>query len=113
MTKVKMDWTKMQLSAEGHAGGMPAGENIICAGISAVTQALLNWLMDQEAKGFIQLAWKMDEKRGVLRIRAKPYAGHYTAVTACYQMAMTGLKAIRENYKDNIEIQEVYDSGNT
>lgn len=111
MTKVRMDWNKIALTAEGHAGGGISGQNIICAGISAITQALLNWLMEEEAKGAVGLRWSMNEKSGSLRIRAKPMAGHVRETKACFRMAVTGLKAIRENYPGNIEIEEVKNNG--
>jgi len=113
MTKIRMDWQTMALTAEGHAGGgMPHGENIICAGISSITQALLNYLMEEEAVGHVELKWHMNEKNGTLRIRAKPEAGHFRTTKACYRMAMSGLEAIRENYPQNIEIEEVGKIGN-
>ena len=112
MTRIRMDWEQMALTAEGHAaGGGPAGQNIICAGISAITQALLNYLMEEEAVGHVKLTWHMSEKNGTLRIRAKPEAGHWRTTKACYRMTMTGLKAIRENYPDEIEIEEVKGNG--
>lgn len=112
MTRIRMDWEQMALTAEGHAvGGGPAGQNIICAGISAITQSLLNYLMEEEAVGHVELKWHMNEKNGTLRIRAKPEAGHWRTTKACYRMAMTGLKAIRENYPDEIEIEEVKGNG--
>ena len=112
MTRIRMDWEQMALTAEGHAaGGGPAGQNIICAGISAITQSLLNYLMEEEAVGHVELKWHMNEKNGTLRIRAKPEAGHWRTTKACYRMAMTGLKAIRDNYPDEIEIEEVKGNG--
>ena len=111
MTKIWMNWDTLTLKADGHAGGGPAGQNIICAGISAITQALLNYLLNEKEKGFVETEWRINPKSGSLRIRAKPFAGHTTATKACYRMAMIGLKAIEENYPGNIEIKEVGNSG--
>ena len=111
MTMIRMDWDKLTLKADGHAGGGPAGMDIICAGISAITQALLNYLQDQEEKGFVDLTWGMNIKSGSLRIRAKPYAGHVSTTKACFQMTMIGLKAIEETYPGHIEIKEDGNSG--
>jgi uncharacterized protein YsxB (DUF464 family) len=112
MTTVRMNWARLELDAEGHAGYAPAGRDIVCAGISAVTMALLNYLMEEERKGFLKVKWSMNEKSGAIRIRAKPYAAHWTGTLACYRMAVIGLRAIAENYPGNIEIEEVYESGN-
>ena len=52
MTKIRVDWQAMTLDAEGHSGGGMRGNNIICAGISALTQALLNQLIrDRRSEG--------------------------------------------------------------
>lgn len=102
------------LQAKGHAGGGTKGNDIICAGISAVTQALLNILINDEGEEaqHIYAKWEMDEDSGALRIsaKAKDLYGE-TIARAYFKMAVMGLAAIAENYPGNIELKEVKNGG--
>lgn len=112
MTNVWMNWEDLTLKASGHAGAGVNGSDIVCAGISALTQALLNTLMDAEERGRIRLEWSMDEVNGGIRMKASPNAGYRKETEDYYRVIMTGLKAIREHYPENIKIGEVWTSGN-
>ena len=112
MTKIRMNWEDMTLSAVGHANADDYGKDIVCAGISALTQALLNTLIDAEERGRTRLAWKMDEKKGELRMTAIPFAGYWPEIRAYYRVTMIGLKAIAEKYPEHIKIGEVWAHGN-
>ena len=107
MTTVKMDWENLTLTASGHAGGGRAGNDIICAGISALTYALLNQLIDAKERGRTQLSWGVDEKSGEMRIAAVPKLGCQREVKAYFQVVMTGLKAIAQKHRGHIKIREV------
>ena len=108
MTQIRMNWEELSLSVSGHAGGDVAGKDIICAGISALTYALLNQLLDAEARGRTRLVWGVDEKSGDIHMTAIPFAGTRAEITAYYRVIMTGLKALAENYPRHIKIGEVW-----
>ena len=112
MTRIRYSLENLTLRAEGHAGAGVNGQDIVCAGISAITQSLLNALRADQEKQFIELEWEMDEKRGALSIRAEPYGGHWTATKAYFRMAEAGLKAIEENYPGHLEMKEETEDGN-
>ena len=102
------------LQAKGHAGGGTKGNDIICAGISALTQALLNILINDEGEEaqHIYAKWEMNEDSGALRISAKAKDTDGEAdVKAYFRMAVMGLAAIAENYPGNIELKEVKNGG--
>ena len=88
----------------GHAGGGPAGQDIICAGISVLTQALLNVLTDEEEAGRIELEWYM--KPGEIELQAMPTSAYHQRVKDYYHMAVTGLKDMAEQYPQNIRMTE-------
>ena len=112
MTKILMNWEDMTLSASGHANAAEKGKDIVCAGISALTQALLHTLLDAEERGRTRLTWKMDEAKGELKMTAIPYAGYWPEIRAYYRVTMIGLKAIAEEYPKHIKIGEVWAHGN-
>ena len=112
MTVVLMNWEDMTLVASGHAGGGPKGQDIICAGVSALTQALLFTIQDAEKRGRCALEWSIDEDSGELKIKVRPYSGYYVEIRAYFRVIMTGLKHIAKVYPENIKIGEVWTSGN-
>ena len=111
MTTIRINWEMPELEAKGHAGGGPRGQNIICAGISAVTMALLNTLRQYLDDGK-DVEWQINEDTGYLKIRAKPSAINREMVMHFYEMAYIGLKAIEQEYPEEIKIKEVQDGGN-
>ena len=111
MTQIEYDEKTFYLKAKGHAGGGTAGNDIICAGISVLTQALLNVLTDEEEAGRIELEWYM--KPGEIHLQALPMSAFYRATKDYFHMAVTGLKDIAAQYPQNIEIREVKKDGNT
>lgn len=107
MTRIHMDWRTFTLAAEGHAGAGGGGPDIVCAGISSLTLALLNVLMEEHELGNLTLTWDMDEKTGAISMNTQPGRTPRKIVRAWYRVAVTGLKAIEENYPEHIKITEV------
>ena len=112
MTKISMNWEDLTLRISGHAGGGEKGNDIICAGISALTFALVNALEDASARGRTRLNWKEDREKAEIRITAVPFSGYITEIRAYYRVIIMGMKAMAEEYPDNIKIGEVWSNGN-
>ena len=111
MTKIEYNTEKMFLYADGHAGAAEPGQNIVCAGISALTQTLLNMLNDEEEKGRMTVWWNMEPGRLKIRVESVK-SWKYGMYAKCYfRMAVTGLKDIAARHPENIEIEEVQDDG--
>jgi uncharacterized protein YsxB (DUF464 family) len=74
VTRVTLFWGKeglVGLESAGHSGFAPAGEDIVCAAVSALVQALLVGLRDvarvdgaecemERSASFIRVKWKKD-----------------------------------------------------
>lgn len=106
MTKVTIDWNELTLTAEGHAGAGTVGNDIVCAGISVLTQTLLHVLIDAKDRGRTKLQWQIDEKEGLLQIDANPYEMNRYEVWSYFRMAAFGLRAIAKQYPEYIKIRE-------
>lgn len=106
MTRIRMDWENLTLTAEGHAGAGTAGNDIVCAGISVLTQTLLNTLLDAKARGRTRLKWEMDEEKGLLKIDATPYEMNRHEIWSYFRMTAIGLRAIAQHYPEHIKITE-------
>ena len=110
MTKIRIDWEKPEITASGHAGGAPRGANVICAGISAVTFALLNTINQHMDKGN-GFDYEIDEEKGYLHITAAPSALMRSRIMNYFEVAYYGLKALEQEYPEEIKIEEVQASG--
>ena len=111
ITRIELDEKHFFLKASGHAGGGTAGNDIICAGVSAITQTLLNVLQDEEEAGRIEMEWYMTD--GELQIQAFPMSSMHMQLKNYFHMAAVGLKDIAEQYPKNVKIMEVEKDGNT
>lgn len=97
MTQVRYTVTeeRHELAIFGHAGYAKAGEDIVCAGVSAIGYALLGFLRNTtEAKGLSFL-----EESGNLVVSAQ--GGE--RVSAAFEMAYIGLAQIQRSYPQYVD----------
>ena len=112
MTKVWVNRADFRIEAEGHARQAEPGEDIVCAGISALMQSLLNVLFQEEENAYLTLDWYADTESGSIRIHAKPYNWRKEVIRAYFRLTVLGLKAIEDNYGEYIKvIEEGQDDG--
>ncbi len=98
---VKLEKTrhKIELTGEGHTGNAPKGENLKCAGATALFYAVkyrLEELEKEKYKVFAQET-KVEIKDGYFRICAKPMKASYARVEEVFATAAAGLRAILNN----------------
>lgn len=107
MTRIRYEDTKpwQEITLNGHAG-----DRIVCAGISAVSQTLLANLLREEKENQIRLQWKMDEP-GEIWIRAWTTKENRESIRAMFGFVMTGFKQMAEDYPGNMEIKEERKNG--
>lgn len=81
----------------GHANYGEYGKDIVCAGVSALVQALIGWIEENyyKANGIC-----VDMKDGEVVISC--YGGE--DIAAVFQMASIGLKQIADSYPDHVQI---------
>ena len=106
MTKARMNWKRMVLDLDGHAGSGRRGQDIVCAAESMLTQALLQTLMDMEEERKVSIEWTGSPEMGFLHIEAAPAEEYTDEVSACFRVTVTGLRMLAEEYKDYIELEE-------
>lgn len=102
MTTIRMDWKSLELTAEGHAGGGAYGEDVICAGISAIVQTLAQYLLRYEL-----LMWPIIRLQpGASYIRGRPVPGYRRRTREAFRQAMDGLMIMAEQYPNHVRIIE-------
>lgn len=102
MIKIEFDSVNLSLTAEGHAGYAPAGEDIVCAGVSALIYAL------PSAFNRTHIAHYMDTEaqRGYIHIKARPTINQRFMCLVIYQAIMGGLENIAQQYPEHIQLTD-------
>ncbi len=91
------------LSMKGHASSLHGekGENILCAGVSALSQTLLIYL---DKKNCLESFQKND---GTLELTLNK-AGSQSIINESFSFALSGFKALQDQYPKEILIREIY-----
>ena len=100
MARYDRDGEMHTLSVNGHAGYADKGQDIVCAGISAIVYALIGWLENNsEDTAFVSI----DEKDGEAVVACEGDG----MVTAVFHMAAIGIENIMNTYPDHVAIDIV------
>ena len=104
MTRITMDWDRLELTAEGHAGAAEKGMDIVCAGISAIMTCLGQYILRYE--------WGMRPvvtlDSGESKIRGRPRPGWRRRTRDAFRQAADGLAIMAESYPDYVTYEEVH-----
>ena len=85
------------LTVCGHAGYSEKGTDIVCAGVSAIVQALIGWIENNpEYAEYISI----DDKQGEVLISCNGGED----VSAVFYMVAIGLEQIANTYPDYVQI---------
>lgn len=96
----KRDGNSHSLVMDGHADYAGHGEDIVCAGASAIVCALLGWLENNSE----DLSYcDCDAHSGKLNIQCE--GGERTE--AAFDLTIIGLLQIEDSYRDHMEIETV------
>ena len=96
-----------KIRSYGHAGGGPAGTDIICAGVSTLMQALCQTLIYAEEERKTELHYEIMEGRGAkMEIYAIPEPRNEDEIRNYFRVAITGLQMLEEIYPNNVKIKE-------
>ena len=88
------------LSVNGHAGYAEKGQDIVCAGVSAIVYALIGWLENNSDEArFISI----DEMGGEVIISCEGDSD----VASVFYMAAVGIEQIMNTYPDHVDINIV------
>jgi uncharacterized protein YsxB (DUF464 family) len=91
--------------AQGHTGYAEAGEDIVCAAVSALTQTTLNGLQNVLKA---PVMFEIDDEAALLEARLTPQAteAQVEAAQLLLKTLLEGLRAIERSYPRNVRIIE-------
>lgn len=100
IAKYDRDGETHTLSVNGHAGYADKGQDIVCAGVSAIVYALLGWLENNsECATFVSI----DDNNGEVVISCEGGDD----VSAVFYMAAIGIENIMNTYPAHVDIDIV------
>ena len=105
MIRIRVNKADFRIEASGHANQDEPGKDVVCAGVSALLQALLNVLLREKEDSYLQLDWFAGNP-GNMMIHAKPFNWRKPIIRAYFKMTVLGLKAIEQDYGKYIKVTE-------
>lgn len=88
---------RYRLSIDGHAGYKAAGEDIVCAGVSAIAYSLMGYLeLNRDKTSLLDITYDNG--------RVNACCCGNDIIGAAFQMAITGLEMIAESYPQNVSV---------
>ena len=105
MTKVQYSLKNgsHRLSVKGHSGYAECGRDIVCAGVSTLTQALAATLSANRGS-LLSLDIKSDESTASITIAAAPITGCESYVSALFSMTLHGMELLSSAYPENVNL---------
>jgi|SRR5690625_1582396 len=86
-------------TVKGHSGLGPPGGDIVCAGVSAITQSATLGL------AFYDLVEQVDSAKGLLHVDLR-ISTQESAKSAIIKAMLLGLRQIEEQYPDRVRIED-------
>lgn len=97
----------LHLNAEGHAGAGRMGEDVVCAGISALVCTLGEAVWRLYEQGMLERVPRVEIETGTARIIAQPKAQFRESTLMAFWMAELGLGMLMQAYPDNCRMEEM------
>ena len=102
IAKYTIEKKKHTLVVLGHANYAEYGKDIVCAGASALVQALIGWVDDSYCEVECISMDKINNEIIVSCIGGKD-------VEAAFSMAFIGLEQIANSYPNHLQIQKIWE----
>lgn len=93
------------LKVEGHADAAPKGEDIVCAGVSALAATLADYVYGMNNAGMMEKEPQIQMNSGIAKIKAKPKPEAKGRLLLAFSVITTGMSAMKRNYPENIDLK--------
>ena len=99
-----------RLEVKGHAGYAPAGQDIVCAGASILTQALI-WMAAEMDQAECTASDGPEGPRVVITAHPGADPREDQRINGSFELAKTGLALLAERYPDNLRFADTSSRG--
>ena len=94
------------MTASGHAGFAPAGQDIVCAGISALCFAAAEYLTQMHDWGKLEQEPVILLESGTIQLCCMPKEIALEEAEHVFRMLEIGCRMIAENYPHNVTVAD-------
>ena len=93
------------MRVEGHADAAPKGEDVVCAGVSALAATLADYASIMSAHGETEREPQIRMVNGFTSVKVRPTKQHTGKLLTAFSVVTTGMKAIARNYPEYITLK--------
>lgn len=93
------------LTIQGHAGGAPRGQDLVCAAVSMLAYALAQRLTELERKGALAQPPQIRLTSGDAQIAAIAKENHAAQVQEAFDLIQSGLGLLQHHYPQQVELR--------
>ncbi len=105
MIKINYEPNFLKLTVKGHAGAEKKGEDVICAGVSAIVGTLAAAVENMFNGGAIKEGYKLRLKDGEACISVRAKEGYKATVRLNFDNIILGLRLIAEKYPEHVSFE--------
>lgn len=105
MTTIRINRETLEIQIDGHAGGGPKGQDLICCAVSTLTETLSIYLEIMLQKGLLA-DLKEEIESGHVYLYPQPYGWSKEQTTTAIDVIRNGYIALAEQYSDKIRYEE-------
>lgn len=95
------------LTLQGHAGSAPYGQDLVCAGVSALVYALAQRMTEWEEQGALEQPPVIELSSGNARISAVAKEKYQREVSEDFRLIYSGLKLLQTHYPEGVQIRDM------
>ena len=101
MTKIFYYPDEHRMEIKGHAGAGKAGNDIVCAGVSALTFALMNAATDDPE---LMTNVYISNDAAEIRVQCYPDEEHEPLCREMFKTILAGFEALADSYPDHVKL---------
>ena len=103
MTRIEYDADELHMLIRGHAGSAPPGQDLVCAGVSTLSFALVNAALDRGELYNTHLY--INDKDAEIGVRCYPDEEHEELCREMFRTILHGFAILKAESPDYIEIE--------
>lgn len=96
----------LHMVLRGHAGSAPAGEDLVCAGVSTLAHSLAEAVLKLYEQGLLRRYPRAEIGAGKAEIIAVPKARFFRETMMLFWLAEVGMGVLEENFPECVRMTE-------
>lgn len=109
MIEIQWNRSRLCLTLRGHARAAPYGQDLVCAGVSALTRTLAQQISQWESAG--TAAGNIFLQPGFAQLQAVPAEENKAAVAAVFDAVALGLSMLAQDFPQCIRMEKMKEDG--